>query len=159
MTQQDHTMQRDCRHFLLLLNSPKPCDKFAIISKRTFRWLRLRTSFARLREVNLLGCLSGGLDRLVHCLETEASAQYLTAPGTQPPPYGSQQVLSPFLPTANVARNDSDSCAVGRATAQKKPWRTTTPWATTCNQSVTQLRDQCWNARFIMRFRDVNHHK
>lgn len=119
MTQQDHTMQRDCRHFLLLLNSPKPCDKFAIISKRTFRWLRLRTSFARLREVNLLSCLSDGLDRSVHCLETEASAQYLTAPGTQPPPYGSQQVLSPFLPTANVARNDSDSCAVGRATAQK----------------------------------------
>lgn len=26
MTQQDHTEQRDCRHFLLLLNSPKPCD-------------------------------------------------------------------------------------------------------------------------------------
>lgn len=40
-----------------------------------------RTSFARLREVNLLSCLSHGLDRLVHCLKPEACAQYLTAPG------------------------------------------------------------------------------
>lgn len=39
------------------------------------------TSFARLREVNLLSCLSDGLDRLVHCLKPEACAQYLTAPG------------------------------------------------------------------------------
>lgn len=40
-----------------------------------------RTSFERLREVNLLSCLSDGLDRLVHCLKREACAQYLTAPG------------------------------------------------------------------------------
>lgn len=121
MTQQDHTMQRDCRHFLLLLNSPKPCDKIGIISKPTFPLLRLRTSFPRLRELNLLSCLSDGLDRLVHCLETEslcaifdssrdaaAAAAVWLATSTQPVP-----------PSANVARNDSDSRAVVRATAQK----------------------------------------
>lgn len=37
MTQQDHTEQRDCRHFLLLLNSPKPCDKMIAILKSGFR--------------------------------------------------------------------------------------------------------------------------
>lgn len=80
-----------------------------------------RTSFARLREVNLLSCLSDGLDRLVHCLKPEAWRAIFDSSGTLPPPYGSQQVLSPFLPSANVARNDSDSCAVMRAlaTAQK----------------------------------------
>lgn len=40
-----------------------------------------KTSFARLKKVNLPSCLSGGLVWLLHWLKTEGCAQYLTAPG------------------------------------------------------------------------------
>lgn len=40
-----------------------------------------KTSFARLKKVNLPSCLSDGLVCLLHWLKTEGCAQYLTATG------------------------------------------------------------------------------
>lgn len=97
-----------------------------------------RTSFARLREVNLLSCLSDGLNRLVHCLKPEACAQYMTAPGScRRRMVRNKSSVRSSRPQTLRGMTVTRVLLCAHWQLRKNPWRTTTPWATPCNQSVT----------------------
>lgn len=83
MTQQDHTEQRDCRHFLLLLNSPKPCDKMIMVLKNSLPGVEIKISCVRLKRDNLPSCLSDGLVCVTPLTEDWRLCAILDSSGTR----------------------------------------------------------------------------
>lgn len=101
------------------LNFKKNKNKNNKIYKTALPSAQRRSSLAWLKKVKLPELFVWWIS-LVTPL-TEGCAQSFDSSGTLPPPYGSQQVLIRFHPSANAARNDSGSCAPMRTlpTAQK----------------------------------------
>lgn len=112
-----------------------------------------KSSFARLKKVNLPSCLSDGLVWLLHWLKDWRLCAMFDSFGTLPPPYGSQQVLTRFLPSAKCcAEWQRLMCFSAPAANSAKPEEIATPVNRRQQSKLWSERsavNKWWNPRIV----------